>query len=492
MNYSKRKKGTNSRKKSQSASLAINSEILSNTAINRRSDLEVFPFDRHLYQRAHEQWLFGDWESLIKLNQQALETHPERAKLALLVAAAHQQVGTPEQVRIFACLAKEWGCDRKLMSRVLIAGACETLSLASAVKGDLKRAERLIQQSAKLVLPGASSQFVAPIKKLQQSEKIKRAQHLRQMRIAASCPASLDASPTSKDSEHPSYLDHPRFSASAYQYYQTLSDAKDRQPFLLIDSKSLPRSGLHYLKNTLARLLQKHFSFCEWYQEPGCCKKQPCAITAFAESAESRHELRIRLIKSHDFNLDDPVFPALSQLRRLVLIRDPLFVLTSYFALDQLSRYKAFLSRHGINLEKIFLSHESELVSQAYRLIDQCYEPIEAPELEQWLTDKTKYINGFLEKWVYSEADHPNPYTHVMHYEDIDAYIVELLLPLMHWVDESTKMRIEEFAVASKSQFKPRNDPFQVDSVCISEYLVGQADLFRGMADSIRLPKHST
>lgn len=464
------------------------SGVVKNVAVSDGSDGDVLLFDRRLYQRAHDQWLLGDWESLAKLDRKTVEPHPERARLALLAAVAQQRVGTPERARLWASLAREWGCDRELMSRVLLADAYDTLSLASAAKGDDKRAERFIEQSAALMLPDTSRTFLLPIKHRQQDERLERARRLYRMRVAADRAVCANES-LALASKTQGYLDHPRFSASAYRYYQTLDESTDPKPFLLLDAKSLPRSGLHYLKNTLSRLLQQHFSFCEWYQEPGCCKKQPCATTAFSEAAAHNHVLRIRLIKSHDFNLDDPIFPALSHLHRVILVRDPLFVLTSYFALDELSRYRGFLSDHGVNLEKIWLSHEPEMVAQAYRLVDQCYEPLDMPKLEQWLTEKTGYIHGFLDKWVYSAIHRSDPFTHILRYEDIDAYIVGLLSSLTPWADEPTRARLEAFSAASRPEFKPRSDPFTVNSVRVSEYLVERADLFRAMADSIRLPE---
>ena len=37
------------------------------------------------------QWLMGDWPALARLQEAEIETHPERARVALLVACAHQQ-----------------------------------------------------------------------------------------------------------------------------------------------------------------------------------------------------------------------------------------------------------------------------------------------------------------------------------------------------------------------------------------------------------------
>ena len=54
---------------------------------------ESHAYDSQLLDKAHTQWQFGDWAGLVALQRDSIETHPERAKLALLVAAGHQQVG---------------------------------------------------------------------------------------------------------------------------------------------------------------------------------------------------------------------------------------------------------------------------------------------------------------------------------------------------------------------------------------------------------------
>src|SRR3546814_2030298 len=80
------------------------------------------------------QWQFGDWENLGALERETLEGHPQRAMLALLVGAAHQQVDDHANARRFVSAASEWGCDRRTMARVLIAGAYNTLGRIAAVR----------------------------------------------------------------------------------------------------------------------------------------------------------------------------------------------------------------------------------------------------------------------------------------------------------------------------------------------------------------------
>lgn len=110
---------------------------------SEESSSEVMPavfYDKYLFERARTQWQFGDWESLAQMDRQSLYHHPQRARLALLAAAGHQQRGNMETTREFTRLAKEWGASKKMISQVLIAGVYNTLGKASALCGQQQRA----------------------------------------------------------------------------------------------------------------------------------------------------------------------------------------------------------------------------------------------------------------------------------------------------------------------------------------------------------------
>ena len=100
----------------------------------------LVPYDENLLERARTQWQFGDWESLIKIERETLQHHPDRAKLALLAAAGHLQQGDNNTAMQFTRLAQEWGCSKKLISQILIAGVHNSLGRAAAVNGQDQRA----------------------------------------------------------------------------------------------------------------------------------------------------------------------------------------------------------------------------------------------------------------------------------------------------------------------------------------------------------------
>jgi hypothetical protein len=90
------------------------------------------PYDENLLEKSRTQWQFGDWESLAKLERDTLRHHPDRAKLALLAAAGHLQTDHPAQARQYIRLAQDWGCSKKLVTRILAAGVHNSLGRAAA------------------------------------------------------------------------------------------------------------------------------------------------------------------------------------------------------------------------------------------------------------------------------------------------------------------------------------------------------------------------
>jgi hypothetical protein len=111
------------------------------------------PYDETLLERARTQWQFGDWPSLAALTRDTLQHHPDRAKLALLAAAGHQQLGDTAAARQFTRLAQDWGCSKKLVAQVLIAGAHNTLARVAAAAGQVPRALKHFQDSIAIGTP---------------------------------------------------------------------------------------------------------------------------------------------------------------------------------------------------------------------------------------------------------------------------------------------------------------------------------------------------
>jgi hypothetical protein len=129
-------------------------------------------FDENLFDRARTQWQFGDWTSLIQITHESLENHPERAKLGLLVAAAHFQIGELEEARRLIALAQEWGCNRRLLSQVLIAGVHNSLGRATAINGQLDRANLHFESAVRTVSPSSDTRLLSQARSSKQFEQL--------------------------------------------------------------------------------------------------------------------------------------------------------------------------------------------------------------------------------------------------------------------------------------------------------------------------------
>lgn len=112
------------------------------------------PYDENLLERSRTQWQFGDWQSLAQMQRETLQHHPDRAKLALLAAAGHLQSGSMDQARQYVRLARDWGCDKQLVSRILIAGVHNSLGRAAAMAGKQPKALDHFERAVAIGTPG--------------------------------------------------------------------------------------------------------------------------------------------------------------------------------------------------------------------------------------------------------------------------------------------------------------------------------------------------
>jgi len=168
----------------------------------------------------------------------------------------------------------------------------------------------------------------------------------------------------------------------------------------LVESRSLPRSGHHFLKSLLEQAWGEDFSYCEGYQEPGCCQSSPCSVVAYWHFAREHQRPHLRLLKSHDFALTDATFDPPEGMLRLIQVRRPFDLLVSWLELQQLVQNRDILKGSSIVLERIFLYHEPEVLEEAWRLIDQAGTVMTAEQVQEWLADKVGYVVGFLRKWL--------------------------------------------------------------------------------------------
>lgn len=109
---------------------------------------EPASYDQALLENALNQWNANDWQSLATLSRVSIERHPERARLALLAAAAQAQVGDMHAARQLIRQAEAWGCSRRQIARLLISGTYLSLSRAALAAEDKPLALNYSSQAA--------------------------------------------------------------------------------------------------------------------------------------------------------------------------------------------------------------------------------------------------------------------------------------------------------------------------------------------------------
>lgn len=119
-------------------------------------------------QRSRSHWQLGDWASLASLDDDLLKDRPDRAKLALLAAAGHGQMGHPDAMAHCLQRALDWGCDRDLVVRVMISGLSNSLGRASLMLRDEAAAQEHFIDALRAVTPDADIELLARARGVQE------------------------------------------------------------------------------------------------------------------------------------------------------------------------------------------------------------------------------------------------------------------------------------------------------------------------------------
>lgn len=100
-----------------------------------------------LLKHVFTQWKTGDWEGLALIEMKSIESHPEAARLALLVAAGLLQTGDMLNAKKVLRQAEEWGCGKQLICQILRAGVHNSIARGAAAIKDESRMMRHFEQS---------------------------------------------------------------------------------------------------------------------------------------------------------------------------------------------------------------------------------------------------------------------------------------------------------------------------------------------------------
>lgn len=108
------------------------------------------------------QWQFGDWKSLQAITLEQLEPQEGRAQLAGMVAVSHFQQAKPQLGKQYLAKAREWGCSRDLLARLMASGMYNTLGRSALLSHQYERARQNFYQSIALGVPGADLALLTP------------------------------------------------------------------------------------------------------------------------------------------------------------------------------------------------------------------------------------------------------------------------------------------------------------------------------------------
>lgn len=122
---------------------------------------DAWAYDGNLLKDSGQQFRMGEWQVLAKMPVESLKEHPDRAKLALLAAAGLIQSGKVTEARRFVSMAREWGCQKDLISRVLISSVHHSLGRAGLLAGHQERAQRHFEEALSVAQLGSDYRHYA-------------------------------------------------------------------------------------------------------------------------------------------------------------------------------------------------------------------------------------------------------------------------------------------------------------------------------------------
>lgn len=114
-----------------------------------------------ILERTQRQWEAAEWSNLSKLDPEIIKSHPQRERLALLVAASKLQNGEMSEIREIVKLAKNWGASKELTARALLSGVHETLGRANIIADQKEKAIRHFEYSAEIGSPRSDAGLLA-------------------------------------------------------------------------------------------------------------------------------------------------------------------------------------------------------------------------------------------------------------------------------------------------------------------------------------------
>ncbi len=129
-------------------------------------------FLQSLLETSRTKWQHGEWEQLAKLDIETVARDVERAKLALIVAAACSHVGDMEAARSLTRQAIEWGCEKRIAAKILISAAQNSLGRASACMDDENDAREHFEEAIRILEPRADVRLLGRTRQIRETARM--------------------------------------------------------------------------------------------------------------------------------------------------------------------------------------------------------------------------------------------------------------------------------------------------------------------------------
>ena len=125
-----------------------------------------------LLESSRTKWQYGEWRDLATIPTEGLENHPDRAKIALLIGAAKAQLGEIPAARALLRQARDWGCRRELIARVLTSAVYNSLGRVAVCLEDDEGARRHFEEALTLVEPRADAPLLAQTRRVRETARM--------------------------------------------------------------------------------------------------------------------------------------------------------------------------------------------------------------------------------------------------------------------------------------------------------------------------------
>lgn len=193
-------------------------------------------------------WLFGSWTELIDIDLALVKNHIDRDKYAILCGAANFQLGYEKKAQEAIRLALEWGCDKKLVAKLLVAGVYNSLGAAATLSGNELKQKEYYSEAIDLGESNKSASNIITTRRLNEITRLGLEDQIGKI-------FNHEINITNGGSLHQLKIKD-----------QILKYEKNKKKPVVIVVASMPRSGSTWLFNCVKKIIESKYdtSYCCW------------------------------------------------------------------------------------------------------------------------------------------------------------------------------------------------------------------------------------